>query len=546
MSDALHDRLASALAAHGTRVLFGLPGGGPNLDVVGAADRLGLRFVLAHTETAAAIMAATNGLLSGSPGAIVVTRGPGAASAVNGIAQATLDRFPLVAVTDTVPAAMAGRIPHQRLDQRTMLGPTVKESATITDAMSDPVLDDLVAATTDWPFGAVHLDYDPGSTATSTAPTVASGSVTPEPEGRATTVPSAEARDRARELVQASRRPIVLAGFEAAATAPELGPHLEAFGAPVFTTYQAIGLVPSEGPVSAGLFTNGATEAKMLAGADLIITVGLDPVEPIPAPWPYSADVIRISARPDVETEPYLRATIDLIGDLGAITAELLGAGHPELGWQPDAGARHRATTRDRLAATPAPEPSGFGPLQLVDTLVRHHEHLGTVTVDAGAHFLAIMPFWPVAEPLRLLISNGLATMGFALPAAIGAAVARPDEPVLALTGDGGLSMVLGELETLARLELPVTVVVFNDAALSLIEIKQQPDHGGADAVRFAAVDYAAVARGFGIDGVVVGDVESLEAVLAEGGSGGWQRPRLIDARIDPAAYPHLIEVTRG
>jgi hypothetical protein len=107
----------AALAAAGSRMMFGVPGGGPNLDVVGAAAAAGLRFVLTHTETAAAIMAATTADLTGAPGAVLVTRGPGLASAVNGIAHAALDRLPLVVIADTVRAAEAGRVSHQRLDQ---------------------------------------------------------------------------------------------------------------------------------------------------------------------------------------------------------------------------------------------------------------------------------------------------------------------------------------------------------------------------------------------------------------------------------------------
>ena len=109
--------IVAALAGAGTRVMFGVPGGGPNLDVVGAAGAAGLRFVLTHTETAAAIMAATSADLTGAPGAVLVTRGPGLASAVNGIAHAALDRLPLVVIADTVRAAEAGRVSHQRLDQ---------------------------------------------------------------------------------------------------------------------------------------------------------------------------------------------------------------------------------------------------------------------------------------------------------------------------------------------------------------------------------------------------------------------------------------------
>jgi acetolactate synthase-1/2/3 large subunit len=152
------------------------------------------------------------------------------------------------------------------------------------------------------------------------------------------------------------------------------------------------------------------------------------------------------------------------------------------------------------------------------------------------------MPFWPATEPLRLLISNGLATMGFALPGAIAAALARPGRPVVCMVGDGGLAMTLAELETLARLQLPVTVVVFDDAALSLIEVKQKPGQGGSSAVRFQSVDYALIASAMGLDSAVVTTSAEVAAVLAD----GWHRPRLIDARIDPSTYAGLIAATRG
>ena len=132
--------------------------------------------------------------------------------------------------------------------------------------------------------------------------------------------------------------------------------------------------------------------------------------------------------------------------------------------------------------------------------------------------------------------------MGYALPAAIGASLARPGEPVAALTGDGGLGMCLAELETLARLELPVTVVVFNDAALSLIEIKQRDGQGGGRAVRYRPTDFAAVAAAQGVPASMVTTRAELVDALAASASG----PRLIDARVDPGAYPSLLAVTRG
>ena len=132
--------------------------------------------------------------------------------------------------------------------------------------------------------------------------------------------------------------------------------------------------------------------------------------------------------------------------------------------------------------------------------------------------------------------------MGFALPAAIAAALARPGRPVVCMVGDGGLAMTLAELETLARLQLPVTVVVFDDSALSLIAIKQQPGQGGADAVRYATIDFAQIAAAMGLDASVATCADDIAALLAK----DWERPRLIDARIDPATYPALLAATRG
>lgn len=558
----LADRLAAALAAEGATALFGLPGGGPNLDVLGAAERHGLRFVLAHAETPAAIMAGTYGLLTGAPGPVVVTRGPGAASVANGLAQATLDRFPLVVVADTVPQASAHRVAHQRLDQRALLGPVAKVSATVSDTTTDGELRALVAAAARWPYGGVHLDYDP-----SAGPEPSAGEPCDVVPAEPAILDKVRRGEAAAERVGAARRPVLVVGMEAAAlpSGAELVAALAAaLGCPVLTTYQAVGMVPTEGPANAGLFTNGALEAPMLAAADLLVTVGLDLVEPIPAPWTQPAPVVRLSAV--AQTDEYLPASIDVIDDL-AVSLQALVAGlrdrPPAADWPAGAAADFRQAARRLLRTNPvaaegpgaaaaatdpvAPAgPSGgrLGPVELVDTLVRHAPGRLTVTVDAGAHFLAVLPLWPVAEPYRLLISNGLATMGFALPAAIGAALARPGEPVLALTGDGGLSMVLAELETVARLGLPVTVVVFNDAALSLIEIKQKPHHGGPGAVRYRPTDFAAIARASGLDAVAVASPDELAAAVAD--PDGWGRPRLIDARIDPAPYRHLIAATRG
>jgi acetolactate synthase-1/2/3 large subunit len=159
----LADTIAASLAAAGVDRIFGLPGGGPNLDLVGAGAERGIGFVLTHTETASAVMAGTYGLLRGEVGAALCTRGPGLASAINGLAQATLDRYPLVLFADTVPAAQRDRIAHQRLDQTALSAAATKWSAVVGTGDAAATVDAALRLAGTAPKGAVHLDVDPSA-----------------------------------------------------------------------------------------------------------------------------------------------------------------------------------------------------------------------------------------------------------------------------------------------------------------------------------------------------------------------------------------------
>ena len=524
MSDGLAKVLAQGVRERGADVVFGFPGGGPNLEVVGAVLDAGLRFVLTHGETTACMMAATYGVLTGKPGMAIATRGPGAACAVNGAAQATLDRFPLLVVTDCVPMARRDEFAHQRFDQQQMFSPVTKWSGRLASTANAP---DAVRAALDLagsrPAGAVHLDYDPtGHEMLAPAPVL----------------PSDSAGDLvmlAAQMIEGAKKPVAIVGVEANTSAASVLAAVERLGCPVLTTYQALGVVPEGHPQQAGLFTSGAIEAPLLFEADLIVTIGFDQVEPMPTSWRYDVPVVAISERPACAT--LVPISIEVIGPLTTMLDRVIVTACT--GWGPDAGAKALSGARAVLAASAT---GSFGPVELAAAVVAAAPAQALATVDAGAHFLAIMPFWPAVAPLQLLISNGLATMGFALPAAIAAALARPGRPVVCMVGDGGLAMTLAELETLARLQLPVTVVVFDDAALSLIEVKQKPGQGGSAAVRFGPVDYAQIGSAMGLDSVVVTTVAEATAIL----NGGWDRPRLIDARIDPSSYAPLIAATRG
>ncbi len=165
-------------------------------------------------------------------------------------------------------------------------------------------------------------------------------------------------------------------------------------------------------------------------------------------------------------------------------------------------------------------------------------------TVDAGAHMFQATTYWQALEPGELLISNGLATMGFALPAAIAAQLVHPDRRVVCFTGDGGLMMVASELETVARLRLPLLIVVFNDEALSLIEVKQEQKGFEGVSMRYVGPDLRALARAFGLRAFTATDEATLHAALVAAQTAPG--PALIDARVDPSGYRRMLEIVRG
>lgn len=519
--------VAEELARAGADTMFGVPGGGNNLELVGAAEAAGMRFVLAHGETAAAIMASTYAELTRRTTACVVTRGPGVASVVNGAAQAMLDRQPMLLVTDAVSAADRERVSHQQIDQRALLGAVTKWSGVV--GPDDPgamVRGAIELARRPRP-GPVHLDFDPAGDAATPLP--------PLPDWRYGD------RRAAAALVAGSRRPLVLVGVGARDVTDAVRELVRNTNVPVLMTYKAAGAVPDSWPNAAGLLTGAIVESELLDAADLIVAVGVDAVELIPNPWPYAAPVLSIAAWP--EDHPYLVPALELVGEMAARLGELRPCLRDE--WPAETGRAARRQVAARLGEGAAARPGSVSPHDVVASARRASPAGSPATVDAGAHMLVAMPLWDADAPGELLISSGLATMGFALPAAVASALAFPERRTVCLTGDGGLEMQLAELETAVRLRLPITVVVFNDSTLSLIAVKQRPaGHGGRNAVGYQETDFAAIAAGFGMESIRVGSPDAVgEAVGRSLTAGG---PVLVDVQVDPSSYPHVLDVIRG
>lgn len=532
------DCLADALAAHGVRRIFGVPGGGSSLDVIEAAAHRGIEFVLTRSENAAVMMAAATADLAGTPGAALTTKGPGVANAANGMACAMLDRSPVMLITDGFTPEETGYVTHQVFDQEKMLAPVTKKSSRLQRDDVAKEIHDLIELAKTPPWGPVHVEIAGGH---------ARKAVPGDGARRRRRGPAGEidepALRQAGELIRKASRPVIIAGLEARTPgcSGAIRAMAETLCCPVLTTYKAKGVVDEGLAQFAGNFTGGEAESECVGKADLILLCGLDPVELLRIPWRYDSPVVDVArVRHRVH---YVEPAVAVHGPLEA-ALKRLAEGLPRSGWrEPEiAGMRRRMAQRLEY-----PECRGLGPQQVVELAALAAGAAGLVpriAVDAGAHMFSVMAFWPAAQPHDVLISNGLATMAYALPAAIASALHQPQRPAIAFTGDGGLMMCLGELSVAAEQAARVVVVVFNDRSLSLIDIKQQQRGLPSRGVRWQAPDFARTMEGLGGLGIRVetpGEYgPAVAAALRHEG------PSLIDVKVDPNGYLAQMNSLRG
>jgi len=528
---ALADLVVRRLMDAGVRTLFGVPGGGSSLDLIEAAGRAGLPFVLTATETGAAIAALAQAEITGCPGACLTALGPGASSVVNGVACASLERAPIVVFTDSQPVAAQG-FEHQRLGLKALFQPVVKCSYRLEPDTALPALDHALRTAGAGRPGPVHIEWPVDVTTAVDAPTTVDVSTRVDAE---TAVSST-----LEVLLARARKPLVIAGVGARRPedASAIRALCESHRIPAMVTYKAKGVVPDDHPVFAGVFTNAAIEQPLLAESDLVLGLGLDPVELLPRPWPVKAPVVYVGPWPVADdhvpfAEHHIACVARAVTDLDAIVTR-------RSDWDLSNVAERVAQQRRRVGVR-AP---GLTAQRVVEIAAARLGNVARVTVDAGAHMLPATMLWPIREPNGMLISNGLSTMGFALPAAIGAALLAPERPVAALIGDGGLLMCLGELITAVRERLRIIVVVLDDGSLSLIEIKQQARRFKPAGVALPPIDWPALAGSLGVVPFLARDEAELE--LAFDNAVECPGPSLIDARIDRSNYGETVRAIRG
>ncbi|MFO1148994.1 MAG: thiamine pyrophosphate-binding protein [Alsobacter sp.] len=534
MAERVADTIGRALRAAGIRFAFGMPGG-EVVTLVDGLERAGIRFVLARHETAAAMMAAGAAVSDDAPGLLVTTLGPGLANAVNGIADAAQERVPLLVLSGVVERAVRSRYTHQIVDHAALLRPLVKASFEIEPEGAAATVRRALALANTPPCGPVHLDLSPAVAAMPSAeidPILAAPARPPagiDPQGAA-------ARALRDALAQA-RRPLLVAGFEAArGDAREAVMALaEGWGVPVVTTYKAKGLIDEDHPAALGAAGLSPLADKILLGlaaeSDLIILAGYDPIEMRAGwldPFPASARIVELGTLP--ADHGMHAAALRLEGPVAALLSAGMAGLRERRTWAEGQPARARQALRQAFAA-----PRSWGPHAAFETLQASLPADATVTIDSGAHRILLSQMLRLKRPLSVLQSAGWCTMGAAVPLAIGAKIAAPARPVVAVLGDGGLEMGLGELGTLRDQRLPVVVLVLQDESLALIALKQSQAGLPAAGVGLGATRFDLVAEAFGGRGVTVSDRTSLEAALREAFAA--DRFTVIACRIEAGAY---------
>jgi acetolactate synthase-1/2/3 large subunit len=515
MADRVADTVARTLHAAGIRLAFGMPGG----EVVTLLDALGeagIRFVLARNETAAAMMAAGASTVQGVPGLLVTTLGPGLGNAVNGIADAAQERVPLVVLSGVVERSIRARYTHQIVDHAALLRPLVKASFEVEPEGAAATVRRALALALTPPFGPVHLDLSPTVAALDAPMPGQPLSLPPRPSvGIDRDGPAVRAL---REAVCRAERPLLVAGFEAArgGASEAIRSIVGRWSVPVVTTYKAKGVIGEDHPASLGAAGLSPIADRLLLGlaaqSDLLLLAGYDPIEMRAGwldPFPAGAAIVEIGTLP--ADHGMHAATLRLEGPVGP----LLESGFEGLGERRFWAQGQPAGVRDALRNAFRP-PGAWGPHAVFETLQEVMPAEATVTIDSGAHRILLSQMLRLSRPLQVLQSAGWCTMGAALPLAIGARAAQPSRPVVAVLGDGGLEMSLGELGTLRDQGLPVVVLVLQDESLALIALKQGQAGLAEAGVGLGATRFDVIAGAFGGRGTTVADRAALAAALRE------------------------------
>lgn len=506
------DLLVQCLETEGVEYVFGLPGEELE-DLLFALQSSSIEFIPVRHEQGAAFMADVHGRLTSKAGVCLSTLGPGATNLLTGVADAQLDKSPLVAITGQGSLERLHKESHQALDIVHMFESVVKWNTQIADA-------DIIAESVRKAFKLAEYEK-PGATHIEFPEDVAGEQVDAEPLPQRERVrrpdPDSRSLERAAELVDAADAPVILAGNGAVRTpaAARLQELVEHAGLPVVATYMGKGAVSDRNASSLMTLDSGPNDeaSTAITQADCVLAVGYDIAEHDPRSWNPDLEktIIHVDYEP-AEVYEHYNPDVELVADLSAALHGLRT--HIE----PAEGPEWCQELRERIADDVRRKPDSDEPFSVEGTLPYLREVMADEDVllsDVGSHKMAIAQNFPTYEPNTCIISNGLATMGIAVPGGVAADLAV-DGNVVVATGDGGFLMNAAEIETATRLGLGYTIIVFNDNDYGLIS-KKQTEHTGAHfGTGLTNPDYELFAESFDITSYRPDTWSDVEEVLEE------------------------------
>ncbi len=460
------DLIVATLKAAGIDRGFGIPSGNV-LPLMEAMRKGGVDFVLTAHEGSAGFAADVTGRMTGAPGLCIATLGPGATNLTTGVGNAWLDRSPMIAITCNLNTDQLGRRIQMWIDHHALFAPITKASFRLEHGKIAETVNEAIRIALSEPRGPVHLDL-PEDVALAPAREPA-----PEKKTPAALAPAPDAAiAKTGELLAKSKRPIAVLGSSAMRLArPDLlRQAVERHNLPFATTTMAKGLIDEHHPLSVGVIERACRQIqrKLLRSADLIVGLGYDTVEVEYEAWIGDVPLLQVDIEA-VDTAPSVKVAHQVTGDLDGALAALAALPASTNAWTRDALAAHRRAFQAALR----PATNSFSAHAAIDAVRRALPRQGVLTFDVGAHTHQIASQWTAHAPKTFQITNGWSSMGFGLPAAIAAKLARPDLPVVCLIGDGCFQMTCGEVAVAKRMGLTLPVVVLDDKWLALIKVKQ-------------------------------------------------------------------------
>jgi acetolactate synthase I/II/III large subunit len=529
-------KIVDVLSAQGVEYIFGVPGA--KIDAVyDALVDSGPQLVVCRHEQNAAFMAGAIGRLTGIPGVVLVTSGPGTTNLTTGLLTANTEQDPVVALCGAVGREDRLKRTHQSMDAAALLKTVTK----FTGEVNDP---DNVAEATVSAFRAA-INKPRGAAAVVLPADVLAAPTTASVTARLPIPPLAAAPTTAitfaSELIRAAHRPALLVGMRGAHpdNCQALRSLIAATGLPVVETFQAAGVVSRAledrflGRV--GLFRNQPGDV-IVAQADVLVAVGYDAVEYDPVLWnsDVGRTVVHIDSIP-AEIDNNYQPTLELRGDIAATLAGLtenLAGFTLTTDYQAEIETQRKALADIDIAArNHRPDGPGLDPVSVVLAL---REQLGddaTIACDIGSVYIYMARHFRVYEPRRLLFSNGQQTLGVALPWAMAACLVRPGTPVVSVSGDGGFLFSAQELETATRLGLTFTHIIFRDNTYDMVGFQEVLKYGRKSGVQLGDYDIVSYAAAFGAHGYRVKSLDEFNATLRQALS--EEGPSLIDVPVD-------------